>query len=41
MKTVLFLVALTAFAALPAHAQLGPAGVPGAPGLASFLNPEP
>ena len=41
MKTVLFLVALTAFAALPAHAQLGPAGVPGAPGLAPAPAPAP
>jgi hypothetical protein len=34
MRTALFLVSLAAAIALPAFAQLGPAGVPGAPGLA-------
>lgn len=34
MRTLLFVVSLaTALAAMPAFAQLGPAGVPGAPGL--------
>lgn len=37
MRTWLFLVSLAAVTSLPAFAQLGPAGVPGAPGLA----PEP
>ena len=34
MRTAFFLVSLAAAIALPAFAQLGPAGVPGAPGLA-------
>lgn len=37
MRIQLFLASLAAAIALPASAQLGPAGVPGAPGLA----PEP
>lgn len=37
MRTMLFLASLALATALPAFAQLGPAGVPGAPGLA----PEP
>jgi len=37
MKTLLFVFSLAACTAFPAFAQLGPAGVPGAPGLA----PEP
>lgn len=37
MRTLLFVFSLAACAAFPAFAQLGPAGVPGAPGLV----PEP
>ena len=37
MKTLLFVFSLAACTAVPAFAQLGPAGVPGAPGLV----PEP
>ena len=33
MKSVVLLLSLLAAMALPAYAQLGPAGVPGAPGL--------
>ena len=39
MKTAFLLFALMAFTALPTHAQLGPAGVPGAPGLAPAPAP--
>lgn len=41
MRTMLFLASLAVFTALPAFAQLGPAGVPGAPGLAPEPAPEP
>ncbi|MDR2451158.1 MAG: hypothetical protein LBE85_05165 [Candidatus Accumulibacter sp.] len=43
MRTALFLVPYLASLclALPAFAQLGPAGVPGAPGLAPDPEPEP
>jgi len=39
MKSVVLLLSLLAATALPAYAQLGPAGVPGAPGLVP--DPEP
>ena len=45
MKNIPLLLSLLAFFAFPVHAQLGPAGVPGAPGLvpapASTTPPPP
>lgn len=41
MRTLLFVVSLAACVAAPAFAQLGPAGVPGAPGLVPTPAPAP
>lgn len=41
MKSVVLLLSLLAATALPAYAQLGPAGVPGAPGLVPDPAPTP